>query len=91
MLSLGHTNTLAHTCPLSLRNASQEDANEPLQRILVHRVHISHVGHTEEQDLCVDRHGDVLTTGLVNVLLCLLSHLHLGLMEDNNTGLQTCC
>lgn len=67
------------TCSFGVSDAPKEDGDEPLEGVLVHGVNVGHVGHTKEQDLCVDGHRDVLTARHINVLLCLLSHHHFGL------------
>jgi len=65
---------ITRTSAFSVADATQEDVDEPLEGVLVHRIDVGHVRHTEEQDLGVYRHRDVLATGRVNRLLCLLSH-----------------
>lgn len=70
---------------LPVVNRHDVEVDEPGQGVLVHGVNVGHVGHTEEQDLCVDGHGDVLTASHVNILLCLLSHHHFGLVIKNET------
>ena len=62
-----------------VRNAVEEDTNEPLERVLVHRIDVGQIGDTEEQDLCVDGDWDVLTPSYVDVSLCLLCDYHLRL------------
>lgn len=64
------------TCSLGMSDATEEDGDEPLQGVLVHRVDACHVGDTEEENLGVDGHGNVLTAGHVNVSFCLLGHRH---------------
>lgn len=70
------------TRSLRLGDAWEVDVDEPLEGVLVHGVHVGHVGHAEEQDLCVDSHRDVLTARQVDVALCLLRDDHLGLKHD---------
>ena len=71
--------------PFGVGDAAEEDADEPLEGVLVHGVDGGHVGHAEEEDLGVDGHRDVLTAGHVNVFLCLLCHQHFGLRINQHT------
>ena len=70
------------TCRFALDHAADEDVDEPVERVLVHGVNVAHVGHTEEEDLRVDGHRDVLTAGQVDVLLCGIRRRHLGLQPS---------
>lgn len=79
------------TCSLRVANAGQEDVEEPLQRVLVHGVDVGQVRHAEEKDLCAHGHGDVLQTGGVDVLLCLLGHGHLGLQRQQRARATSVC
>lgn len=64
---------------LGVGDATEKDADEPLQRVLVHWVDVGHVSHAEEQDLRVDGDWDVLAASHIDVLFRLLRHKHLGL------------
>ena len=72
---------VALTRLLCILYASEEDGDEPLQRVLVHGVNVSQVRGAEEQDLRPHSHWDVPTTGDINVLLCLLCCCHFGLRQ----------
>jgi len=65
----------------------EEDADEPLERVLVHRVDVGQIGHAEEEDLSVDGDWDVLTASGVNVTLCLLGDQNFRL-SDNKQRFQ---
>lgn len=71
--------TVFLTGSLGVGYSAEEDLDEPLERVLVHGVDVSHVGHAEEQDLGVNGHGDVFTSHFVDISLRLLSHHHLSL------------
>ena len=64
---------------LSICDTAKEDADEPLQGVLVHGINIGQAGHTEEEDLGVDGHWDVLAASGVNLQFSLLSRCHFGL------------
>ena len=64
---------------LGTSDGVEEDANEPLQGVLVHGVNVGEVCGTEEQELCTHCHWNVLATGGVNLLFCLLCIQHFGL------------
>ena len=86
-----HSELVWLTCSFGMGDAAQEDADEPLQGVLVHGVDVGHVCHAEEEDLGVNGHGDVLTAGHVNVSLGLLSHHHFGLKswrKKNQQGIN---
>lgn len=70
------------TCSLRVANAGQEDVEEPLQRVLVHGVNVGQIRHAKEKDLCAHGHGDILQSGGIDVLLCLLGNRHLGLQQQ---------
>ena len=64
---------------VGVRNAVEEDADEPLERVLVHRVDVGQIGDAEEEDLSVDGDWNVLTARYVDIPLSLLGDLHLRL------------
>lgn len=72
------------TGTLSVRDAVQEDAVEPLKRVLVHGVNVAEISDTEEENLSVDSNRDVLTTCHINVFLCLLGNDHFSLHRHDN-------
>ena len=72
------------TRSLRIRDTIQEDTNEPLEWVLIHRVYVSHICHTEEENLCVNCHRDVFTPHFINILLCLLRYYHFGLNMENH-------
>mmetsp|Transcript_35919 Transcript_35919/g.60023 ORF Transcript_35919/g.60023 Transcript_35919/m.60023 type:complete len:212 (+) Transcript_35919:1925-2560(+) len=51
---------------LRIVNAGQEQIVEPLQTVLVHRVHHRQAGHAEEQCTAVECDRAIFTSGLVN-------------------------
>ena len=67
------------TGALGVGRAREEDGDEPLERVLVHRVDDGEVGDAEEEDLRVDGDRDVEAARLVDVLLRLLGDHHLRL------------
>ena len=67
-------------------DSAEEDGDEPLERVLVHRVDVGQVGHAEEEDLSVDGDWDVLTARRVDVAFRLLGDLHLRLTTQQTTS-----
>ena len=57
-------------------DAIEKDGNEPFERVLVHRVDVGEIGDAEEQDLSVDSHWNILTSGDVDISLGLLRDHH---------------
>ena len=62
------------TGAFSISDAGHEDGDEPLERVLVHRVYSGEIGDAEEQDLSVLSDGDVQRTRLVYLSLCRLRY-----------------
>ena len=67
------------TSAFGVGNATEEDSDEPLERVLVHGVDARHICDTKEQDLRVHRHRDVLASHFIDILLRLLRHHDLSL------------
>ena len=64
---------------LGLCDAVEKDADEPLERVLVHRVDVGQVRDAEEENLRVDGDRNVLAARNVDISLGLLRDLHLRL------------
>ena len=60
-------------------DAVEEYSNEPLQRVLIHRINVGEIRDAEEQDLCPYGYRDVLGSRHVDVFLRFLCdhHFHL--------------
>ncbi len=74
-----YVHTHVHTCSFGRGNGIEEDADEPLQGVLVHGVYVGEVSGAEEEELCACGHGNVFAACDVNLQLRLLSVRHFGL------------